>query len=339
MNEVSTVGVDLAKNVIQIHGVDSDGKVVVRRQLRRSQFLAFFEERPGCLIGIEACSGAHHWGRQLQEMGHEVRLMPPSYVKPYVKRNKTDAADAEAICEAVTRPSMRFVPVKGEADSAALVLHRARDFLVGQITQVGNAIRAHMAEFGIVTAKGSKRVAILAGQLDKVPGPARLPLQALFDQLAETQARIDRLTDEIEEVHRQNEVSRRLASIPGVGVLTATAIAATTPDVSNFGSARDYAAWLGLTPKQHSTGGKPRSGGISKMGNRYIRRLLYLGAMAQIMVRRRLRNPGTDWLSRKLATKETRVVAIALANRMARTIYALLRDGTSYRPRVEVMHG
>jgi transposase len=337
MNEVSTVGVDLAKNVIQIHCVDSDGKVVVRRQLRRSQFLAFFEERPACLIGMEACSGAHHWGRQLQEMGHEVRLMPPSYVKPYVKRNKTDAADAEAICEAVTRPSMRFVPVKNEADSAALILHRARDFLVGQVTQVGNAIRAHMAEFGIVTAKGSKRVVSLKEELDTLPEVARLPLQALFDQLTETQARIDRLTVEIEEVHKQNEVSRRLASIPGVGVLTATAIAATTPDVSNFGSARDYAAWLGLTPKQHSTGGKQRSGGISKMGNRYIRRLLYLGAMAQIMVRRRLRNPGTDWLSQKLATKETRVVAIALANRMARTIYALLRDSTSYRPQIGAM--
>ena len=187
---------------------------------------------------------------------------------------------------------MRFVPVKSEADFAALVLHRARDFLVGQVTQTGNAIRAHMAEFGIVTAKGSKRVADLAEDLGALPEAARLPLRALFDQLAETQARIDRLTDDIEEVHRQNDVSRRLASIPGVGVLTATAIAATTPDVGHFSSARDYAAWLGLTPKQHSTGGKPRSGGISKMGNRYIRRLLYLGAMAQIMVRRRSRHPG-----------------------------------------------
>ncbi|MFD2741747.1 IS110 family transposase [Sulfitobacter aestuarii] len=337
MFEVSTVGVDLAKNVIQVHGVDADDKVVVRRQLRRNQFLSFCEGRPRCLIGMEACFGAHHWGRRLQEMGHEVRLMPPSYVKPYVKRGETDAADAEAICEAVTRPSMRFVPVKSKADSAALVLHRARDFLVGQVTQTGNAIRAHMTEFGIVTAKGSKRVADLADKLDTLPEVARLPLRALFDQLAETQARIDRLTDEIEEVHRENDVSRRLVSIPGVGVLTATAIAATTPDVGNFSSARDYAAWLGLTPKQHSTGGKPRSGGISKMGNRYIRRLLYLGAMAQIMVRRRSRHPGTDWLARKLATKETRVVAIALANRMARTIYALLRDGTSYRPLVGAM--
>ncbi|MGB3555534.1 MAG: IS110 family transposase [Jannaschia sp.] len=337
MFEVCTVGVDLAKNVIQIHGVDAAGKTVVRRQLRRSQFLAFFEGRPRCLIGMEACSGAHHWGRQLQEMGHEVRLMPPSYVKPYVKRGKTDAADAEAVCEAVTRPSMRFVPVKSEAASAALVLHRTRDFLVGQLTQVGNAIRAHMAEFGIVGPKGSKRVEDLQSQLGALPEAARLPLQALFDQFVDARSRIDRLTAEIEEIHRQSEMSRRLASIPGVGVLTATAIAATTPDVGNFSSAKDYAAWLGLTPKQHSTGGKPKSGGISKMGNRYIRRRLYLGAMAQIMVRRRSRRPGTDWLSRKLATKQTKVVAIALANRMARTIFALLRDGTSYRQRVSAM--
>ncbi len=339
MFEVSTVGVDLAKNVIQAHCVDSDGKVVVRRQLRRSRFLSFFEERPRCLIGMEACSGAHHWGRELQEMGHEVRLMPQSYVKPYVKRGKTDAADAEAICEAVTRPSMRFVPVKSKTASAALVLHRARDFLVGQVTQTGNAIRAHMAEFGIVAAKGAKRVETLASELDALPKAARMPLQALFEQCAQTQARIERLTDEIKDVHRQSEVSQRLATISGVGVLTATAIAATTPDVSNFGSARDYAAWLGLTPKPHSTGGKPKNGGISKMGNQYIRRLLYLGAMAQIMVRRRSRSPGTDWLSRKLEAKETKVVAIALANRMARTIYALLRDGTIYRLQVPAMHG
>lgn len=331
MLKFSTVGVDLAKNVIQVHSIDDQGKVVARRQLRRSQFLAFFEGRPRCLIGMEACAGAHHWGRRLQELGHDVRLMPPSYVKPYVKRNKTDANDAEAICEAVTRPSMRYVPIKSEEASAALVLHRARDFLVRQVTQVGNAIRAHMAEFGIVTAKGSKRVSNLAGELNALPEAARAPLQMLFEQLKDTQQKIDRLTDEIEKVHLRSEVSCRLVSIPGVGVLTATAIAATTPDVSNFSSARDYAAWLGLTPKQHSTGGKHRSGGISKMGNRYIRRLLYLGAMAQIMLRRRLWNPGSDWLSRKLNTKETKVVAIALANRMARRIFAMLRDGTDYR--------
>jgi transposase len=333
MFEASTVGIDLAKHVFQVHAVDDSGRAVVRRQLRRGQFTAFFKGQPRCLIGLEACAGAHHWGRQLQELGHEVRLMPPSYVKPYVKRGKTDAADAAAICEAVTRPSMRFVPVKSEAESATLVVHRVRDFLVRQVTQTGNAIRAHMAEFGIVAAKGASGLERLASQVDTLPEAARLPVEALFDQLAATRARIDRLTDEIEKAHRQCEASRRLVSIPGVGVLTATAITATTPDVSNFASARDYAAWLGLTPRQQSTGGKPKSGRISKMGNRYIRRLLYLGAMAQIMVRRR-RGPGTDWLARKLTEKEIKIVAIALANRMARMIFALLRDGTSYRPQL-----
>ena len=333
MSEVSVVGVDLAKHVFQVHAVDGSGRPVMRRQLRRDQFLAFFEKRPRCLVGIEACAGAHHWGRQLQEMGHEVRLMPPSYVKPYVKRGKTDAVDAAAICEAVTRPSMRFVAVKSEAASAMVVVHRARDFLVRQVTQIGNAIRAHMAEFGVVAAKGTSGLEGLASRVATLPHAAQLPVQALFDQLAGTRVQIDRLNEEIEKAHHQSEASRRLASIPGVGVLTATAVAATTPDVSNFASARDYAAWLGLTPKQHSTGGKSKNGGVSKMGNRYIRRLLYLGAMAQIMVRRR-RDPEADWLSRKLEAKETKVVAIALANRMARTIFALLRDGTSHRPHV-----
>lgn len=193
MQQVSTIGVDLAKNVFQVHGVDSIGKPVVRRQLRRSQFLSFFEGQPHCLIGMEACAGAHHWGRRLQEMGHEVRLMPPSYVKPYVKRGKTDAADAEAICEAVTRPSMRFVAVKDEAASAVIVLHRVRDFLVRQVTQTGNAIRAYMAEFGIVAAKGAKVVEGLASELDALPEAARLPINSLFGQLAETRARVERV--------------------------------------------------------------------------------------------------------------------------------------------------
>lgn len=277
MSAFSTVGVDLAKTVIQIHGVDECGKTVVRRRFRRSRFLAFFERRPRCLIGMEACSGAHHRGRRPRDMGHKVRLMPPSHVKPYVKRGKTDAADAAAVREVVTRPSMRFVPVKSEAGSAALVLHRARDFLVGQVTQTGNAIGARMAEFGIITAKGSKRIADLAEGLDN--------------------------------------------------------FARGGPAAGNFSPARDHAARLGLTPKQRSTGGKPRSGRISKMGNRYIRRLLYLEAMARIMVRRGSRHPGTDWPARKPATKETKVVALAFANRMARTILALPRDGASYNPR------
>lgn len=260
-------------------------------------------------------------------MGYDVRLMPPSYVKPYVKRGKTDAADAAAICEAVTRPSMRFVAVKSEACSSVLVLHRTRDFLVRQRTQIGNAIRAHMTEFGVIAAKGAQNVDRLRKQMVQLPEAARMPVSVLFDQLQETNRRIERLTGEIEEAHQQSEASQRLVTIPGVGMLSATIIAATTPGVSNFGSARDYAAWLGLTPKPYSTGGKQRVGRISKMGNRYIRRLLYLGAMAQIMVRRR-RGLGVDWLSSMLTRKKTKVVAIALAHRMARTIFAVLRDGT-----------
>ena len=329
MSALATVGIDLAKSVFQIHGVDETGRVLVRRQLRRSQLLAFFAKRPRCLIGMEACAGSHDWGRKLQEMGHDVRLMPPSYVKPYVKRGKTDAADAAAICEAVTRPSMRFVAVKSEACSSVLVLHRTRDFLVRQRTQIGNAIRAHMAEFGLIAAKGAQNVDRLRQLLDRLPEAARTPVGVLFDQLAETNERIAQLTGEIEETHKQSETSQRLATIPGVGMLSATIIAATTPDVGNFSSARDYAAWLGLTPKPHSTGGKQRVGRISKMGNRYIRRLLYLGAMAQIMVRRRF-GRGLDWLSGMLIRKKTKVVAIALAHRMARTIFAVLRDGTRY---------
>lgn len=266
-------------------------------------------------------------------MGHDVRLMPPSYVKPYVKRGKTDAADAAAICEAVTRPSMRFVAVKSEACSSVLVLHRTRDFLVRQRTQIGNAIRAHMTEFGIIAAKGAQNVERLREQVDRLPDVTRMPLNLLFDQLAETDKRIEQLTDEIEVAHERDETSQRLATIPGVGMLTATIVAATTPVVDNFDCARDYAAWLGLTPKPHSTGGKQRVGSISKMGNRYIRRLLYLGAMAQIMLRCRLKpDPGLDWLSNMLIRKKTKVVAIALAHRMARTIFAVLRDGSRYEP-------
>lgn len=331
MSELATVGIDLAKSVFQVHGVDENGRVLVRRQLRRGQLLAFFQKLPPCLVGMEACAGSHYWGRKLQAMGHDVRLMPPSYVKPYVKRGKTDAADAAAICEAVTRPSMRFVAIKSEACSSVLVLHRTRDFLVRQRTQIGNAIRAHMAEFGIVAAKGAQNVDRLMEQLDQLPKAARMPVCLLFDQLVETNNRIEQLLGEIEEIHKQSETSQRLATIPGVGLLSATIIAATTPDVRNFRSSRDYAAWLGLTPKPHSTGGKQRVGRISKMGNRYIRRLLYLGAMAQIMVRHR-RGLGSDWLSSMLTRKKTKVAAIALAHRMARTIFAVLRDGSRYEP-------
>ncbi len=333
MSEIITVGVDLAKNVFQIHGVHADGSVAIRRQLRRSQVLGLFAELPPCLIGMEACAGAHFWARELSDLGHDVRLMPPSYVKPYVKRQKTDAADAEAICEAVTRPTMRFVPVKSAEQQVALLRHRTRDFLVRQLTQIGNSIRAHMAEFGLVVAQGVHNIEKLLEQAQtagNLPEAARAPIQLWAEQFRDTRGRIERLTQEIEAAHKAVATSRRLASIPGVGVLSASVIAATTPDVSNFRSARDYAAWLGLTPKQHSSGGKERIGRISKMGNRYIRRLLFLGAMAQISARRK-HGAGDDWLWRMLERKPVKLVAIALANRMARTVWALLRTGESYR--------
>jgi transposase len=330
-----TIGLDLAKNVFQVHGVDARGKVVCRRQLRRTELLLFFSQLEPCLVGMEACAGAHHWGREIAALGHEVRLMPPAYVKPYVKRGKTDAVDAEATCEAVTRPTMRFVPVKSAETQAALLDHKTRDFLVRQRTQIINAIRAHMGEFGIVVAKGIQNIERLIAAAQNVPEAARLALDMLAEQLACTQTRIDAVTARIGERQADDLLARRLATIPGVGTISSSAFAATTPDVSAFRSGRDYAAWLGLTPRAHSSGGKERLGRISKAGNRYLRRLLYLGAMARISARRgrgqRPLDATPDWLDRMLERKPAKLVAIALANRMARTIWALIQRGDSYR--------
>ncbi|WP_349294829.1 IS110 family transposase (plasmid) [Thioclava sp. 'Guangxiensis'] len=335
MEQPITIGLDLAKNVFQVHGVDATGKVVCRRQLRRAQLLLFFSQLELCVVGMEACAGAPHWGRELAALGHEVRLMPPAYVKPYVKRGKTDAADAEAICEAVTRPTMRFVPVKSAQTQAALLDHKAREFLVRQRTQIINAIRAHIGEFGIVVAKGIQNVDRLIAAARNMPEAARAAVDMLAEQLRGTQARIDAITARIGERQADDPLARRLATVPGVGAIFSSAFAATTPDVSAFRSGRDYAAWLGLTPKAHSSGGKERLGRISKAGNRYLRRLLYLGAMARISARRERRrtaeNATPDWLDRMLDRKPVKVVAIALANRMAHTIWALIRSGESYR--------
>jgi transposase len=331
MEQGITVGLDLAKNVFQVHGVDMQGAVVLRRKLRRAQVLTFFAGLEPCLVGMEACSGAHFWARELIELGHEVRIMPPRYVKPYVKRGKTDAADAAAICEAVTRPSMRFVPVKSVERQAALLGHKTRDFLVRQRTQLVNTIRAHLSEFGIVVAKGIHNVDRLLAAADELPDAAQPAIDLLADQLRETQEKIEAVTAKIEATQKTDPLARRLATIPGVGAITASAIAATTPEVGNFRSARDYAAWLGLTPQPHSSGGKERLGRISKAGNRYLRRLLYLGAMAQISARRRGKS-GTDWLWRMLQRKPVKLVAIAPANRMARVVWALIGTGESYRP-------
>ena len=330
MEQRTSIGIDLAKNVFQIHGIDAQGEIALKRKLRRGQVLEFFARREPCLVGMEACAGAHYWARELQKLGHEVRIMPPAYVKPYVKRGKTDAADAEAICEAVTRPTMRFVPVKSAERQAALLDHKTRDFLIRQRTQLVNTIRAHLSEFGIVVAKGIHNVERLLAAADELPSAARPAVDLLADQLRETQERIEAATSRIAAAQEGDELARRLATIPGVGAVTASAIAVTTPEVDNFRSARDYAAWLGLTPQPHSSGGKERLGRISKAGNRYLRRLLYLGAMARISARRR-RGPGADWLWRMLERKPVKVVAVALANRMARIVWALIATGDSYR--------
>jgi len=330
MDQPTTIGLDLAKSVFQVHGVSADGMTVLRRQLRRGQVLAFFSRLEPCLIGMEACSGAHHWARELAALGHEVRLMPAAYVKPYVKRGKTDRADAEAICDAVTRPTMRFVPVKSADAQAALLDHRARDFLIRQQTQTVNTIRAHLAEFGIVVAKGIHNVDRLLEAVEHASEAARPALDLLADQLRDLRERIGTVTKRIEAAQKADPLARRLATSPGLGPTASSAFAVTTPDVAAFRSARDYSAWLGLTPKPHSSGGKERLGRISKAGNRYLRRLLYLGAMAQIAARRRGR-PGTDWLWKILERKPVKVVAIALANRMARVVWALIRTGESYR--------
>lgn len=332
MKEITTVGLDLAKNVFQVHAVDVAGTVVVRRQVRRAQMMLFFSRLAPCLIGMEACAGAHYWARELTKLGHEVRLIPPSYVKPFVKRGKTDAADAEAICTAVTQPPMRFVPVKTEAQQAVLMQHRTRDFLVRQLTQLANAIRAHLGEFGLVVPKGVHNMGRLVAEAEGADFPmeARMPLDLLVGQFTDTKARIDAITADLRRTAEVDETARRLQTMPGIGPITASVLAATLPDVSAFRSARDLSAWLGLTPKPHSSGGKERLGAISKMGNRYIRRLLYLGAMGVISTRKRS-DPGDDWLGDLIRAKPLKVVAIALANRMARAVWAMLRTGETWR--------
>jgi transposase len=329
--EITTVGLDLAKNVFQVHGVSADGRVVVRRQLRRAEVLKFFSTLPPCLVGMEACASAHHWARELIAIGHEVKLMPPAYVKAYVKRGKTDAADAEAIAEAVTRPTMRFVAVKSAETQAVLMLHKTRDLLVRQRTMLINAIRAHLAEYGIVAGVGrSGATAVIAAlheQQDGLPTLARSALHGLAAQYRAISGEIDRLEGQIMSWHRASEVSRRLATIPGVGPITASAIAAAVPDASLFRSSRQFAAWLGLTPRAHSSGGKERLGGISKQGDGYIRRLLVNGASA---VTRMTRKDATrqPWLARLLERKPAKVAAVALANKSARIAWAVMaRNG------------
>ncbi|HTC02095.1 MAG TPA: IS110 family transposase [Xanthobacteraceae bacterium] len=335
MGEVITIGLDIAKSIFQVHGVDVDGAVVIRKRVSRSKMLEFFAGLPPCLVGIEACPSAHHWGRELARLGHTVKLMPPSYVKAYLKRSKNDANDAAAICEAVTRPSMRFVPIKSEQQQSGLMLHRSRQLLVRQRTMLSNAIRGHMAELGIISAKGRNGTAELLEAIanaddDRIPAVARLSLDALARQYANTTAEIIAIEKHIHAWHRSCEESRRLEDVPGIGPIVATALVAEVGDWKAFASGRNLAAWIGLVPKQHSTGGKDRLGGISKQGNRYLRWLLVTGAMAVI---RYARQHGTKrlWLARIMERRPIRVAAVALANKIARIAWAMMVRGERFK--------
>lgn len=331
--EVTTIGLDIAKRAFQAHGVNASGRAVLRRKLGRSEMIDFFGTLPACLVGIEACGTAHHWARELRALGHEVRLIPAAYVKPYVKRGKTDAADAEAICEAVSRPTMRFVPIKTPQQQAVLALHRTRDLLIRQRIMLVNAQRVHLAEFGVVARQGSAGLGELLAML-RAEGAAGLPclakqaLLTLADEIEVLERRADEIEAAILAWHKDNEASRRLATVPGIGPITASAPVATVGEVSNFASARHFAAWIGLVPKQNSTGGKPRQGGISKAGNPYLRRLLVLGASA--VVRHNKAQASENWLAGLIARRPRMVAAVAQANKTARIVWALLARGGSY---------
>jgi transposase len=334
--QVSTIGLDIAKSTFQVHGVDAQGRVVVQRRLRRGEVERFFARLAPCLIGIEACGSAHYWARVLRGLGHEVRLMPPAYVKPYRKRNKTDARDAEAICEAVTRPTMRFVPIKSVEAQAARGLHRARDLLVRQRSQIGNALRGLSAEFGLVTREGQAGLGALIEKIAAadapIPEPLRDVLVGLARQWGVLNASIRELDERITREARADATARRLMDVPGVGPVTAHALVAAVADPHAFRSGRDFAAWLGLTPLQNSSGKRQASGEISRAGDKTVRRLLVLGA-ASLVRQSRARPQARPWLVGLLGRRPVKVAIVAQAAKTARIIWALMARGDTYRAR------
>ena len=342
-SSVTVVGLDIAKNVFQVHGVDAKGATVVARSVRRGQLLSFFASLPRCLVGMEACSSAHHWGRALSELGHEVKLIPPAYVKPYVRRNKNDAVDAAAICEAVVRPNMRFVTVRSVDNQAELMRHRVRELLAGNRTRMLNALRGNLAEIGVVAAQGAQHAyglkRLLADGFDDngeavVPDCVRQALAPLVHQIDAIDGEIAAIDKEIEALVKADETARRLTTIPGVGPITASAIVATVRDTSAFSSGREFAAFLGLTPRQSSTGGKARLGRITKMGDRYLRKLLVVGACATLSHRKGHTDALRLWADRLLERKAVKyrfkLTAVALANKVARIVFAILTRGGQY---------
>src|SRR3989440_3792548 len=336
MQAVTTIGLDIAKSIFQVHGIDAEGNVIIRRKLKRRYVLSFFEKLQPCLVGIEACASSHHWSREFKALGHTVRLMPPAYVKPYVKRHKNDTADAEAICEAVTRANMRFVATKTPEQQSGLMLHRTRHLFIRQQTAVINAIRAHLAEFGIVAPVGRNGVEQLLGVVadsndKRLPEVARACVAALGAQLRMLKTQILEFDRRIMAWHRSNETSQRLDRIPGVGPALATALVASVADPKAFRSGRDFSAWIRLVPKQNSSGGKERLGNISKRGDRYLRSLFTIGALAVIRYAKIHGTRHRPWLTSLLARRPTKVAAIALANKLARMAWAMMARNEPYK--------
>jgi len=334
---ITTIGLDLAKNIFQVHGVTDTGNIAFNKPLRRAQLLQFFAKLEPCLVGMEACSSSHHWARELTALGHQVKLMPPAYVKPYVKRGKSDAADAEAICEAVTRPTMRFVEMKSEEQQAILCQHRAREMMVGQRTQLSNTIRGLVGEFGITIRKGLESIRLFAEDIETdnkpdLPEVARSVITSLCQQLLFLHGRILKLDKAIAATAKTDNRIKLLQTIPGIGPINASAIVATVGSAHQFKSGRDFAAWIGLTPLNKSSGGKERLGKISRMGDQYLRKLLVVGMTSRVRAARTRPDRVDPWTVSILERKPTRLATVAMANKTARIIWAVLTKNEPFKP-------